>query len=357
MEIGREDLSRAVEAGIVTDAQADALWAALGAPRAAESPDASASQADKPRFDFVHVAYYFGALLVIGAMGWFMGNGWESLGGGGIFAVSCGYALVFVLVGRVFGRNRDLRTPGGLLIVMAVGMTPLAIYGLERLLHLWPAADPGGYSGFHEWVKGGWFAMEVATVLAGAIALHYFRFPFLTAPIAFVLWYMSMDLAPLLFGASVSWNQRSEVSAAVGALMLAAAFAIDRRTEQDFSFWLYLFGLAAFWGGLSSMESTSQARKLIYLAINLGLMGTSVVLNRRAFIVFGALGVMGYIGQLSYEVFKDSALFPIVLSGVGLAIIALGVHARRNVARYERAILGLVPVGVRRWLPQDRRFS
>ena len=327
------------------------MWAALGARRTEGNPDARALRVDKPRFDFVHVAYYFGALLVIGAMGWFMGSGWEALGGGGIFAVSCGYALVFVLVGRGFWRNPDLRTPGGLLIVMAVGMTPLGTYGLERLLHLWPADDPGAYSGFHEWVKGGWFAMEVATVLAGAIALHFFRFPFLTAPIAFVFWYMSMDLAPLLFGVSVSWNQRAEVSAALGALMLAAAFAIDRRTEQDFSFWLYLFGLAALWGGLSSMESTSQARKLIYLFINLGLMGTSVVLNRRVFMVFGALGVMGYIGQLSYQVFKDSELFPFVLSGVGLAIIALGVHARRNIARYERAILGLVPEGVRRWLP------
>jgi hypothetical protein len=40
--------------------------------------------------------------------------------------------------------------------------------------------------------------MEVGTILAGSIALKFIRFPFLTFPIAFSLWYMSMDLTPLL---------------------------------------------------------------------------------------------------------------------------------------------------------------
>src|SRR5215831_12725050 len=98
MEIARTDLERAVAAGIVTSQQADALWVALeagaaerGAGEAAGEPGEQA--VPKPRFDFVHVAYYFGALIVIGAMGWFMNLGWESFGGGGIFAISCGYAL------------------------------------------------------------------------------------------------------------------------------------------------------------------------------------------------------------------------------------------------------------------------
>ncbi len=43
-------------------------------------------------------------------------------------------------------------------------------------------------------------AMEVGTIPAAAIALRFIRFPFLRTPIAFTLWYMSMDLTPLLFG-------------------------------------------------------------------------------------------------------------------------------------------------------------
>jgi hypothetical protein len=351
MELSRADLERAAQDGILTGEQAEALWAHL-----VERAGGSESAADGPRarFDFAHVAYYFGALIVIAAMGWFMTLGWESFGGGGILAIACGYAFGFVWVGRALWRKEHLRVPGGLLIVMAVGMTPLATYGLERLLHWWPADDPGSYRGFHEWVKGGWFAMEVATVLAGAIAIHFFRFSFLAAPIAFTFWYMSMDLAPLLFHGAPSSSDRSWVSVAVGAMMLLAAFLIDRRTRQDFAFWLYLFGLAAFWGGLSSMESTSEARALVYLLVNVGLVLVSVALDRRVFLVFGSLGVTGYLGHLAYNVFRDSMIFPFALSAVGLLIIALGVHARRHSARYERAILNLVPAFVRDHLPPAR---
>jgi hypothetical protein len=125
--------------------------------------------------------------------------------------------------------------------------------------------------------------------------------------------------------------------------MLLAAFLIDRRTREDFAFWLYLFGLAAFWGGLTSMDSISEARRVIYLLINVGLVLASVALQRRTFLVFGALGVFGYLGHLAYEVFQHSMMFPFVLSAIGISIIALGVHVRRHRARYEAVILGLVP--------------
>ena len=45
--------------------------------------------------------------------------------------------------------------------------------------------------------------MEMATIAAGVIALWFFRFPFLTAPTAFVLWYVSMDLTPIISGGAV----------------------------------------------------------------------------------------------------------------------------------------------------------
>jgi hypothetical protein len=72
-----------------------------------------------PRFDLPHVAYYFGALVVISAMGWFMTLGWERFGGGGILAISLVYAACFVIAGDLLWRRRDLRLPGGLLVTIA----------------------------------------------------------------------------------------------------------------------------------------------------------------------------------------------------------------------------------------------
>lgn len=79
-----------------------------------------------------------------------------------------------------------------------------------------------------------------------------------------------------------------------------------------------------------------------------------MLLDRRVLIVFGSLGVFGYVGHLAWEIFEDSLLFPFVLSAVGLAVIALGVLYARNSERVERAVVGIFPDGVRRFLPQGR---
>jgi len=42
--------------------------------------------------------------------------------------------------------------------------------------------------------------MEIATVIVSAAALTRIKFPFLTAPAAYALWFLSMDATALLFG-------------------------------------------------------------------------------------------------------------------------------------------------------------
>lgn len=343
MNVTKADLDHAVASGMISAQQAEGLWA-LWNDRGGV----------RPRFDLVHVAYYFGALIVLGAMGRFMTLGWEQFGGGGIFAIACAYAAAFVLAGRTLWHKMHLKIPGGLLVTMAVGMTPLAIYGLERALGLWPDADPGAYRGFHEWIKGGWFAMELATIAAGLVAIRAFRFPFITFIIALTLWYMSMDVAPLVLGPDPSWNERAIVSVAVGIAVLVAAYVIDRRTREDFAFWLYIFGLLAFWGGLTSMQGGTPLTRLGYCGVNLILIVVSVLLRRRAFMVFGAMGVMVYLGYLAYDVFEDSLLFPFALSLIGIGVIAAGVHYHKRREHYERALTALIPPRWRKLLPAER---
>ena len=115
MKIAKKDLEWAASKGVIDDSQAAALWQAL-----------SDRTADHAKFDLIHVAYYFGVLLVIGAMGWFLGTKWEVFGGAGIFAISVSYAAAFVVAGAVLWHRSGLRVPGGLLITMAVCMTSYA---------------------------------------------------------------------------------------------------------------------------------------------------------------------------------------------------------------------------------------
>jgi len=343
MKVTKEDLHRAAAQIHLSPQQADSLWAALEAHGAGSS------------FNVANVAYYLGAMIVIAAMGWLMTTAWEQFGGGGILLLSLLYAALFAWAGRTLWFGENMHVPGGLLFTMAVCMTPLAIYGLERMLGFWPQGDPGTYRDYHIWVKGSWILMELGTIAAGLLVLRFVQFPFLTAPISFSLWYMSMDLTPIFFGKNdFSWNERLWVSLLFGMLMVAAAYFMDQRTGKDYSFWLYMFGMFAFWGGLSLMESGSEWGKFIYCLINVGLIFLSVFLDRRVFLVLGALGVNGYLGYLAYRVFRDSILFPFVLVVLGILIIFLGVQYQKNRNRFEEALVSWFPESLRELRPANR---
>ncbi len=344
MNISKKDLEDAIIQQLLSAEQAQKLWAIW------EERDRQ-----QPKFDFAHVAYYFGAILAISAMTWFMTEAWEAYGGAGIFTIATLYAICFGIAGYFLWNDPPSRIPGGLLFTLMVCMVPLAVYGLEREFDFWPQGDPGGYQDFYIWVKGSWFIMEVATILAAAITLIFIRFPFLTAPIAFALWYMSMDLTPLLVGQNeFSWDNRLWISLWFGLVMILIAYFVDRRTREDYAFWLYLFGLIAFWGGLSLMKSDSELGKFLYFLINLGIIFLSIFLQRRTFIVFGVTGAFGYIGYLAFHVFQNSLLFPVILTVAGLAIIYIGVLYHRYHAQLEHYVLGHLPMEIKALMPANR---
>jgi len=343
--IAADDLEAAVLANILTVDQAQKVWAFLSERRSV-----------RPRFDGVHVAYYGGALIVIAAMGWLLTNAWEAAGGVALMLLALAYGVAFWLAGDTLW-TRGLVVPGGLLFTTAVCMAPLATYGAQRALGLWPQGDPGVYRDYYIWIKGSWIYMETATIAAGLVAIRLRRFPFLVAPIAFALWFMSMDLAPIVYGQALTWDQRKWVSLWFGLAVLLASYFADLRSSirQDFAFWGYLFGLMAFWGGLSLMHGSSEASKFLYCLINLVLIVLSVLLRQRSFIVFGALGVLGYLGHLSMDLFADSLLFPIVLTMMGVAIIWLGVVYQRNSRHLAEAAQASLPASIQELIPPRAR--
>jgi hypothetical protein len=327
MRIDKPQLERAMSELGFTREQTALLWSKLDSTPGVES-----------RFEPAHVGYFFGALLIIGAMGWSITDGWDRFAGWQLAAIALVYAALFVVTGSRAWRKSIYRIPGGLLITMAVCMTPLAVYGLERQFHLWPQLDPGSYTSFHPLIDASWVGMEVGTVLAALVAIRYFKFPFLTAPAAYALWYMSMDLTGLIFGKAWIFRQLCVVSAIFGLLMLLIAYWLEGKSDLDFSFWGYLFGLLAFTGGLSLMESHSELSKFGYLLIHIALVGISLLLKRKVFLAFGAIGIFGYLSNEGYTHFRNSVAFPFVLSVIGIVLIFLAMQYKRNeAALQERA--------------------
>jgi hypothetical protein len=307
------------------------------------------------RFDMAHLLWYTGALIIIGAMGLFSTLAFASWGGQALAITAAIYALLFTLLGSVLWQH-GLATPGGLCITVAVTLTPLFVFGMQDALGWWLQGDPGNYRDFYHWIKGGWLPMEVSTIAAGLIALAFYRFSFLTAPIAVALWFMSMDLTPWIFGADwAGFEQRRIVSLWFGLGMIAVAWWIDVKARDNLAFWLHLFGLIAFWGGLSWIYGDSQVSKAVFCLINVVLLAVSVFLQRRAYAVFGAIGVTGYLGHLAGEVFRDSLLYPFALSLVGLLILGAGLLYFRHQERIGTALSRSLPECLKRLRPAHAR--
>jgi len=331
----RQDLEPAVKKGILSAHQADLLVEHLAA-------------SDTPRFSFVHVLYYLGGMIAIGAMTLFMTLGWNSLGGWGAFATALLYGVLALLLTHWFLEEKRLPIPAGIMATLAVAMVPLAIFAAQTALGYW--GDDMPYRDYHKYVDGRWIMMELGTFAFGAVLLRRYRFAFMLMPIAVTLWYMSMDIVPFLFGADYwDWEVRKAVSAWFGLAMILLAFWVDLRSRfsRDYAFWLYLFGVFTFWGGLSLMNSGSELGKAAYCGINVAMVLIGAILGRRVFAVFGGLGIAGYLGHLSWSLFRDSLAFPFALSAIGLAIIWLGVLWQRNEARWAASLRGLVPVALR----------
>ena len=340
------DLGIAVEKGVISSEQSDALWQLL------VKQGGSTSQGS--RFDLPHLLWYTGALIVIGAMGLFSTLAFARWGGEALAITAVVYALLFTVFGWHL-RQRQLPTPSGLSITVAVTMAPLFIFGIQDALGWWSHADPGDYRDFYRWIKASWLPMELATIIAGVTALAFFRFPFLVAPISVALWFMSMDLVPWFYGEDwMSWEQRRIVSLRFGLSMIVLAWWVDLRASGSFAFWLHLFGLMAFWGGLTATDSDSELAKALYCLINVGLLMTAVFLQQRAYAVFGAIGVSIYLQHLAEHVFQDSILYPFALSAVGLTILGAGLLYYRHETAIERTLSTHLPIWLQRLRPVQK---
>ena len=348
MAYSESDLRAASAAGILDAAQLSRLMEFLR-----QRTPLAETAAPAPRFDFAHLLWYAGALIVMTAMGLFSTLAFSQMGGEALAVTALVYAAGFAAAGHYLWHVKGLRTPGGLLIAIAVSMAPLAVYGVQDALDLWGQfGKPGTVQGFYVWIKGSWIFMEAAAILAAAIALRFYPFPFIVVIIGVALWFMSMDLAPWIAGKPhADWETSRQVSLWFGLATLVVAWIVDARRRGDFAFWLHLFGMIAFWGAVSATSGGGPLAKALYCAMNVALLFVSVFLGRRVYAVFGVIGVACYLGDLADKVFRDSLMFPFALSLIGVAVIATGLVYYRHQHRIAAWLDATLPSAVKRLRP------
>lgn len=360
-QVGQRDLLQAAQDGVITRQQAQALWARFAllasvAPHLAQPVVAApaAVYSTAPRFSFTNTLYYFGGMVAIGAMTLFMTLSWDAFGAWGLMAISVAYLLACLKVADHL-KNRLLLVPAGILATLAVVLVPLVVWSFQYGMGWWPPGGPISYAAYQTHINWRWLTLEYVTLAAGVVMLWRYRLPFMVMPIAVTLWYLSMDAAHGLMQQGEQWDFdfMRDVTLVFGIATVCIALWVDLRSRQaheaewrqDYAFWLYLFGALMFWSGLSWRSSGSELDKALYGLINLMLVFTGAVIGRRVFTVLGGLGVAGYLGYLSHQVFGDSMAFAFVLTLIGLGLVALGIWWQRHEARINAYFAAWLPKG------------
>lgn len=300
---------------------------------------------------FQQVLYYGGGLLVISALTWLLKSSWDEFGPIGMVIISLLYLVLFSFLGYYVFYNKKMILPGGLLFCVAISVMPLLVFSLLRLYNFWPASYH--YDDFYIWIKGKWIVLELTTIIFALVIFAKTKFPFIILMISFALWFLSMDIVPIIFSENtITWTNRSDISQVFGVLMLLCAYFIDLKSKREYSFWLYLFGLITLTSGLSVFYNDDTLSLIILLLVHLLMIILSLFLEQTVFMVFGMIGLTEFLSRISYVWFEDSPVFPFLLTIIGLALIFSGMFYQKNQVKISNALQRIIPRSLQNLRPK-----
>lgn len=330
------DVERWTASGLLTAVQAERIREEIGVT----APVRAVEQ--RHGLNIVTVAYYFGAFMILLAYTFYMGLQWGQLG----LPTQLGVSLL--TIGALIGigalvRRMGFKTGGALLIFAGTGIVPLAVHVLERITGIWPDKAETAYFSFYRVIAPSWVYMEVAALAAALVAIWLVRFPLLALLAAFWTWFLSMDLARWIAQSpSWTWSDREQlISTVVGLGMIALGILLQRRSRRDYSIWFYIFGHLIVLAHVGALTLNHEGVwSLLYPALYLSFVIASVLLQRRVFLVFGALGCYAYTSYLAFRVFQGSLGFVFTLAFVGLVVILSTVAYQRFMRAWLEGRLG-----------------
>lgn len=291
----------------------------------------------------ISVLYFFGALLAAFALWLAVGQYYKSFGVGALAMITLTFAWGFYGAGFYLWKDKRYELIGGLCIFTALSLIPLIAYTFQDWGGWWRERPSGFFSHFYPWFKHGWFAMEMSTIITTLITLRYIRFPLLTAILYVALGCLAIDVAPLFLGNNQSdiqkWHAQTASGILLGLSLTVFAYRLDRKRFSAFAFWAYLYGVGALWTAVTLIEVKDWLENMLYGCFNLLLIFLFPVLRRRVLLVFGTVGLLIYLCELTIHRFADSKAFIFILCGIGIAVIALGVIAHRYFSKRQTSHL------------------
>jgi hypothetical protein len=323
-------LQQALSRGLITATQ----QASLLSLAAEEGP----APREMPRgFNWVTIAYALGALLVVFAGGWFLAQRWISLGPAGVLLVVLLYAAAAV-VASVWLERRDFREAAGIAAMVAVALTPVAVWAIESLTGWWPVETWGRpyYPEYPQAEASRWLIAELATILAALLVLRRRSWSAVVFPVAVALFGLVMH-APRAIGVDVTPVLERWIALAGALFVCAVADTTDRRMPRqagpgrgDVAFPLWITGLVTLAMAILAMWPVAGLWRHGLPVLAVGAVAAALVMGRRTHLVFGVFAIFMYLFYLAAEVFRSTAYFPIVLALLGGALLAATVWLQRR---------------------------
>jgi hypothetical protein len=323
-------LQRALARGVITPEQHASILA-LAAEDGAGAPE-------MPRgFNWVTVAYALGALLVVFAGGWFLAQRWLALGPSGVLVVVILYSLV-AAAASMWLERRDFPEAAGIAAMVAVSLTPVAVWALESITGWWPVETWGQpyYPAYPSAEATRWVVAELATILEGLLVLRRRAWSAVVFPIAVALFGLSMHL-PRALGFDLTPVLERWIMLTSALVICAIADTVDRRVPRqagpgrgDMAFPLWTVGLATLGFSLLAFWPTAHLWRHAVPLLGIGSVVVSLMIRRKTHLVFGVVLIFLYLMYLAGEVFRSTAYFPVALAALGGAMLFATVWFQRR---------------------------
>lgn len=322
-EAFEQALDRWRRAGIITPRQAEAIQNFERGEFAGPTPGPSISPST--------LITYIGGFLVVVASAVFVGLGWQDMGNAERFMWSA-LAVGLPWVAAFFLRNTG--APLGVhasAVLLALGSLALMLLGYStfRLIGWWPTTldTPESQDRTNELMMIG----QIATITATVIFAFRFNIPWMLLISGVVGWFVWL-------GATDLWIPRDErtdpalwILSLYGIVGVASGLVVDRIRLRQHAFWLFLTGLTATFVflGIDSFDNALGPAGLTFLLLAILAIAISMVINYRAFLIYGALGLYGWISALVIDAFGGSRPVALGLILLGVVIVAAGIGWQR----------------------------
>jgi hypothetical protein len=318
-----EDLRRWQQRGLLSDEQLKSILAEEGLEA---EPGAKEKKAG---LNLVTVAYYFGGLLAFFSFAIFVGINWEGITDWAHLGVALGALLGIGALGFWLRFRRGYPTAGGILLFLATAIVPLLIYTIEKLLGAWPAGES-------------FYNLRFAVLylclgsLAGTLAMLILtRFSHITLIAAAFVHLTVLAIAQIIAGGG---DYALKVTAATCGGLILLGIALTLWGRKSYAFWPKLYGLVGLYIAFVNLfvDSSSLLFGLLFLLVYLIMVGFSLRFREVIYLIFGAIGIYTYIIRLVFDTFGDTVYFPLLLGGIGISIVVLAVLYQRYGTRLFR---------------------